>query len=147
MFRFGDAYYMIYSRWEKDKGFSAWVSDSKVCLARPETAEGRFRHVKTLFDYAGNTPEERRVIHNPAAIVVKGRVYLLMTLAPARVRTTGSLQAVKVCFRPCVCGELRKRTERSHSPNESNVLFRFSSTLFASLSCFLRADATCPGLV
>lgn len=76
MFRFMDAYYMIYSRWEKEKGFSAWVSDSKVCLARSETAEGRFRHVKTLFDYAGNTPEERRVIHNPAAIVVRGRVYL-----------------------------------------------------------------------
>ena len=76
MFRFMDAYYMIYSRWEKEKGFSAWVSDSKVCLARSETAEGRFRHVKTLFDYAGNTPEERRVIHNPAAIVVRGRVYI-----------------------------------------------------------------------
>lgn len=62
MFRFRDAYYMIYSRWEKEKGFSAWVSDSKVCLARSETAEGRFRHVKTLFDYAGNTKELRRMV-------------------------------------------------------------------------------------
>ena len=46
MLKRSGVYYLIYSRWEKEKGFSAWVSDSKVCLARAETAEGRFRHVK-----------------------------------------------------------------------------------------------------
>ncbi len=76
MFRFNGTYYLIYSRWEKEKGFDAWVSDSKVCLARTDGAEGAFRHVKVLFDYEGNTPGERRVIHNPTAIVSGGRVYL-----------------------------------------------------------------------
>lgn len=76
MFRFNGTYYLIYSRWEKEKGFDAWVSDSKVCLARTDGTEGAFRHVKVLFDYEGNTPGERHVIHNPTAIVSGGRVYL-----------------------------------------------------------------------
>ena len=76
MFRFGGVYYMIYSRWEKSKGFGAWVTDSKVCLARTDAPDGRFRFVKELFDYRGNTPDERTVIHNPAAVVYEGRVYL-----------------------------------------------------------------------
>ena len=76
MFKFNDAYYMIYSRWEKSLGFGAWVTDSKVCLAKSDTLEGQFHHVKELFDYRGNSPEERRVIHNPAAIVYEGKVYL-----------------------------------------------------------------------
>lgn len=76
MFRFHGIYYMIYSRWERSKGFGAWVTDSRVCLARSETAEGQFRHVRELFDYTGNTPEERMVMHNPAAIVHDGKVYL-----------------------------------------------------------------------
>ena len=80
MFRFRDMYYMIYSRWEKSKGFGAWVTDSRLCLAKSETSGGQFRHVKELFDYSGNTPEQRKVMHNPAAIVHNGKVYLYFTM-------------------------------------------------------------------
>lgn len=76
MFKFNDTYYMIYSRWEKSLGFRAWATDSKVCLAKADSLEGPFHHVKELFDYRGNSPEERRVLHNPTAIVYNGRVYL-----------------------------------------------------------------------
>ena len=76
MFKFGKAYYLIYSRWERSKGFNAWVTDSRVCLARAESADGQFVHVKELFDYSGNTLSERRVIHNPVALVHGNRVYL-----------------------------------------------------------------------
>lgn len=76
MFKFNNAYYMIYSRWEKSKGFHAWVTDSTICLARSATVDGAFTHLKVLFDYRGNTPAERRVLHNPTAVVHGGRVYL-----------------------------------------------------------------------
>ncbi len=76
MFKFNHTYYMIYSRWEKSLGFRAWVTDSKVCLAKADSLEGQFRHVKVLFDYQGNNPEERRVLHNPTAVVHNDRVYL-----------------------------------------------------------------------
>ena len=51
MFKFNDTYYMIYSRWEKSLSFRAWVTDSKVCLAKADSLEGPFHHVKELFDY------------------------------------------------------------------------------------------------
>lgn len=65
MFKFREAYYLIYSRWEKKLGFEAWATDSWVCLAKADSMIGEFTHLRELFDYRGQTPEERKVIHNP----------------------------------------------------------------------------------
>lgn len=80
MFKFRDAYYLIYSRWEKSLGFQAWVTDSKICLAKANSLDGEFRHLKVLFDYEGNSPDERRVCHNPTVLVHAGKIYLYFTM-------------------------------------------------------------------
>lgn len=76
MFKFREAYYLIYSRWEKALGFEAWATDSRVCLAKADSMFGKFTHLWELFDYRGRTPEERKVIHNPTVLIHQGRIYL-----------------------------------------------------------------------
>jgi len=76
VFKFKDTYYMVYSRWDAALGFDAWVTDSAVCLAKADSLDGPFVHVKELFDNGGNSPTERRVTHNPTVLVHEGRIYV-----------------------------------------------------------------------
>lgn len=75
MFKYKDSYYMIYSRWKKELGFEAWVTDSEVCLAKSDSMLGKFSHVKVLFDYSYENGE-RLVIHNPTVIKWHDKFYL-----------------------------------------------------------------------
>ena len=67
---------MIYSRWPHEKGFEAWVTDSQVCLAKSDSMLGKFKYVKTLFDYSPDENGENLVIHNPTVIKWHDRFYL-----------------------------------------------------------------------
>ncbi len=75
LFKHSDTYYMVYSRWEKKLGFNAWVTDSKLCLAKSTDLFGEFKYVRVLFDYAAENGE-RIVMHNPAVLCQNGRIYL-----------------------------------------------------------------------
>ena len=76
MFRYKDYYFMIYSRWKKELGFEAWVTDSRLCLARAESMLGQFRFVKELFHYEDSVSGEKICMHNPTVINWHGRFYL-----------------------------------------------------------------------
>jgi len=76
MFSLRGACWMIYSRWPRALGFEAWVTHSRLCLARAPGPDGPFMPVKELFSYDGAVPGEWRVMHNPAVLVQQGRVYL-----------------------------------------------------------------------
>jgi len=75
MFKHKDNYYMVYSRWQQEKGFEAWVTDSELCLAKSDSPLGKFSHVKVLF---GNNEKGgiKKVYHNPTIIEYNGRIYL-----------------------------------------------------------------------
>ncbi len=110
MFKFNGAYYMVYSRWERSCGFQGWVTDCKVCLAKSDTLEGQFHHVKVLFDYEGNCPGERKVMHNPSALVHNGRVYLyfMMTYGMGDVWENRNRQRIGVAWTDDPEGEWTK---------------------------------------
>lgn len=76
MFRHGDAFYMIYSRWEKEHGFIGWVTHSEVCLARADSLLGEFRFVRQLFGREPGSDGSWRVVHNPTVITHGGRHWL-----------------------------------------------------------------------
>ena len=76
MFAMHGACWLIYSRWPKALGFEAWVTHSRLCLAKAPGPEGPFMPVKELFSYECDVPGEWRVRHNPAVLCRGGRVYL-----------------------------------------------------------------------
>ena len=75
MLKHKDSYYIIYSRWPREKGFEAWVTHSELCLAKSDSMLGEFKHVKVLL---GNTltGDKREVYHNPTVIDYMGKFYL-----------------------------------------------------------------------
>ena len=76
MFRHGENIYMVYSRWEKSKGFDAWVTDSELCLAKGQDALGTFEHVKVIGPNRPNNAWYGSCMHNPTVISANGKHYL-----------------------------------------------------------------------
>lgn len=68
--------YLLYSRWKKELGFQAWVTDSEICLAKSDSPLGEFRYVKTVLPCVYDSMGNRTVFHNPTVMVWKGRYYL-----------------------------------------------------------------------
>ena len=76
-FDFNDKCYLVYSRWKRELGFQAWVTDSEICLAKADNIFGEFRHVKVLL---GKDEDDRRwdasCKHNPTVLQYGGKIYL-----------------------------------------------------------------------
>ena len=75
MFRHGAKYYICYSRWERSKGFAAWVTDSEIALAEGDSPTGEFHFVKTVLPRRKGY-WDGDCTHNPNVITVGGRHYL-----------------------------------------------------------------------
>lgn len=76
MFKHQHMYYMVYSRWKRELGFQAWVTDSELCLAKAQTLLGKFCHVKVLFGNQDKATGQKICMHNPSVIKWKGSIYL-----------------------------------------------------------------------
>lgn len=76
MFKHRNTYYMIYSRWKKEYGFQAWVTDSELCLAKSDEMLGRFEFVKVVLGNESRDKDDRMVYHNPTVIEKDGKFYL-----------------------------------------------------------------------
>lgn len=75
IFKHKDFYYMVYSRWEKELGFEAWVSDSKLCLAKSDSLFGKFEHFRVLGLYE-RFDGDKLCMHNPTVLKKDGRIFL-----------------------------------------------------------------------
>ena len=75
MFRYKYSYYLAYSRWKRELGFEAWVTDSEICLAKTDSLFGTFRYVKTLRS-KHDSGFDRSCAHNPTVISSGGRFYM-----------------------------------------------------------------------
>ncbi|WP_249312833.1 MULTISPECIES: glycoside hydrolase family protein [Congzhengia] len=75
-FQFRGNCYFIYSRWKKDLGFAAWVTDSEICLAKADHIFGEFHHVKTLFGKDEDDRWDASCKHNPTVLKYEDKIYL-----------------------------------------------------------------------
>ncbi len=69
-------FYMLYSRWPRDKGHEAWITHSEIALARADQPEGPYRHIKVVFPARGSQFWDGVCTHNPAVIAYKNKFYL-----------------------------------------------------------------------
>lgn len=76
MFRHGGTLYLVYSRWEKSKGFDAWVTDSELCLAKGTDALGTFVPVGVIGPARPCEAWYGSCMHNPTVISANGKHYL-----------------------------------------------------------------------
>ncbi len=76
MFRYRRIYYLAYSRWKRELGFEAWVTDSEICLAKSDAVDGRFSYIKTIRTKDGGGRWDSSCAHNPTVLEADGRFYL-----------------------------------------------------------------------
>ena len=76
MFSHNGKYYLAYSRWKRELGFEAWVTDSEICLARADSPMGDFRYIKTLRTKNTNGGWDSSCAHNPT-VISDGRFFRL----------------------------------------------------------------------
>lgn len=69
-------FYMLYSRWPRDKGHEAWVTHSEIALARADRPEGPYQHIKVVLPARGNQFWDGVCTHNPAVIAYQNKFYL-----------------------------------------------------------------------
>lgn len=68
---------LAFSRWPKEKGFGAWITDSEIALAVADRPLGPYQFVKTILAGSGRESDfDRDVAHNPNLLVDGGRYYL-----------------------------------------------------------------------
>mgnify|MGYP000856504958 CR=1 FL=1 len=72
-------YHMIFSKWPKEKGHLAWVTDSVLGYAVADKPEGPYRYIKELMVGSGGDNWDADVIHNPTMIKFDGKYYLYYT--------------------------------------------------------------------
>ena len=75
-FQFKNCCYMVYSRWRRELGFAAWVTDSEICLAKAEHILDTFHHVKVLFGKDDDIRWDASCKHNPTVMQYHGKLYL-----------------------------------------------------------------------
>ncbi len=69
-------YYLYFSFWEKELGFDAWVTHSKVGYATGKEPFGKFKYGGIALDGRGQGYWDRDVIHNPSVIKYGGKYYM-----------------------------------------------------------------------
>lgn len=76
MFSHNGKYYLAYSRWKRELGFGAWVTDSEICLACADSPMGDFRYIKTLRTKDDSRGWDASCAHNPT-VISDGRLFRL----------------------------------------------------------------------
>lgn len=76
MFKCNGKYYLVYSRWRRELGFGAWVTDSEICLARADSMLGKFKYVLTIRTKDTLGRWDSSCAHNPTILEYGGRYYL-----------------------------------------------------------------------
>ena len=76
MFKYKDKYYLAYSRWRRELGFNAWVTDSEICLGRADTMLGKIR-ICSDYTHKGHAWQVGLVLRAQSAVLAyDGRFYL-----------------------------------------------------------------------
>ena len=69
-------YHMLYARWHKTLGFSAWVTDSEIAHAVADKLEGPYVTTGTVLKRRGHSFWDGMTTHNPTVIEKDGKYYL-----------------------------------------------------------------------
>ncbi|MCU0396035.1 MAG: glycoside hydrolase family protein [Chitinophagaceae bacterium] len=69
-------FYMLYSRWPRKWGHEAWITHSEIALARADSLQGPYHHLKVIFPARGKQYWDGVCTHNPAVIEHQGKYYL-----------------------------------------------------------------------
>lgn len=79
MTKWQENYYLVYSRWKREYGFDAWVTDSEICLAKCDRPDGQFHYLKTLKAKDNSGKWDSSCAHNPTILFMRGKYYLYYT--------------------------------------------------------------------
>ena len=87
-------YHMLYARWLKEFGFSAWVTDSEIAHAVADKLEGPYIPTKTVLSRRGVSYWDGMTTHNPTVIEKDGKYYLyyMGTTGPVDLKRPTSMQ-------------------------------------------------------
>lgn len=69
-------FHMLYTRWPKELGFSAWVTDSEIAYAVADKPEGPYIPKSTALKRRGGSYWDGMTTHNPTVIHKEGKYYL-----------------------------------------------------------------------
>ena len=69
-------YHLIFSKWPKKLGFSAWVSHSEIGHATSDNPLGPFTYQGTIFKGTGTGTWDSDSVHNPVIMKYEGKYYL-----------------------------------------------------------------------
>lgn len=68
--------HLIFSKWPREKGFSAWVTDSELGYAIADNPLGPYEYKGVALSGNGGTNWDADVIHNPTMLEYEGKYYL-----------------------------------------------------------------------
>lgn len=74
LFKEGDTYYLIYSRWKSQGG--DWLVTSEICIAESKSLKGPFKHKQVLLKGRGKPHWDELNAHNPKLKKFKDKYYL-----------------------------------------------------------------------
>lgn len=69
-------FHLLFSRWPRAKGFSAWVTHSEIAHATATDPLGPYEYQGVVLAGAGGDTWDRDVTHNPTVIFARGKYYL-----------------------------------------------------------------------
>ena len=72
-------YYLYFSFWQKELGFDAWVTHSKVGYAVGKDPFGKMEYCGIALDGRGHGYWDGDCIHNPSVIRIDGKYYMYYT--------------------------------------------------------------------
>ncbi|SIQ97984.1 glycoside hydrolase family protein [Maribacter ulvicola] len=87
-------YHMLYARWPKTLGFSAWVTDSEIAHAVADKVEGPYETSGTVLKRRNHLFWDGMATHNPTVIEKDGKYYLyyMGTTGPENIKRPTSTQ-------------------------------------------------------
>lgn len=71
-------YHMIYSRWERTKGFLGWLTHSEIAHAVSDHPDGPYRYVQTIISFVKDQhlAGEKINAHNPKIELFNGKYFI-----------------------------------------------------------------------
>jgi len=72
-------YHLFFSRWQKSRGFDAWVTHSEIAHAVSDSLFGPYRFSDVCLPARGNQYWDGAMTHNPHVIHYDGKYYLYYT--------------------------------------------------------------------
>lgn len=76
LLKYGDEYYLYYSRWPEEIGFKCWCTDCEIAVARSNELFGEFTFDRVVLKGEHDGSWDESCVHNPQVLEYKGKFYI-----------------------------------------------------------------------